>query len=559
MIEKIIDFIGRVLSALFRKSNDIIDNTKTEYGMMKQQAKVAKVNVQSTLSVSVSGEGHVNYFRNRVVGEFLRVMSSAVTYRYEQSSGKHVAYFVRHKRKMVMEYIKFSKDRIDDREAEISYTFINKIISSTGVTTNIGRTDKKVLLVDDAISNCIYDAISGKKAPLYLVHELGNKVGVGNPTFVYDCWIMTTKLITKKVQAYLLDSKTRDGQLIETLMSQAGIHMYMSYFRSLSNPFYRTVYGKGSINTVVEAIKDYNSRHFNTNKVLNFAFDYDNKGGIRVEVDPSREFTTIHLYGVSIKFTGVITETGQYAERRFNYKFAESLLKSDDLDLRLNFLFYLFSTGGIDDEDIVKLNEQQELEGARGSDPHVASLHQRIEPVVATVMQSSNFSEDSDGDLSSRDFEEFIQQDVQTKSKAKELVIPKVDERVVTYETVVPTDTRTNSTIEGLRQESQNLKEVAVASQTESVNTDNSDIVRRLQEQATGEATIQRQTEQATKLETITVDNSKSITELLKTPLTQWTSEDCMKVLGSDEPLNANITRQDVVERMMFLSSRDKG
>lgn len=556
MIERIIDFIGRLLSAIFRKSNDIIDNTKTEYGMIKQQAKVAKVNTQSTLSVSVSGENHVNYFRNRVVGEFLRVMSSLVVYQYEKSSGKHVAYFVRHKRRSAMEYIKFSKDRLDDKEAFISYTYINKIISSTGVTTNVGRTDQKVLLVDDAISNCVYDSISGKKAPLYLVHVLGDKVGVGNPTFVYDTWILTTKLISKKVKAYIMDSNTRDGQLIETLMSQAGIHMYMSYFRSLSNPFYRTVYGKGTINTIVEAIKDYNGRHFNVNKILNFSFDYENKGGVRVDIDPSREFTTLHLYGVTIKFTGVISEVGENAARRFNYKFAESLLKSEDLDLRVNFLFYMFSTGGIDDQDIVRLNEQEQIEGAKTSDPAVTALHQRVEPAVKTVMEASNFEEGPDGDLASRDFEEFIQQDVQAKSKVGEVVVPKVDEVLVTYADTYATDQTTDSRI---KSDNQRIDSEVKVTQASNTTDDRSDFVRRLEEEATGNTSGQRQVQESERAETIVVDDSKSFNELMNTPLTQWTSEDCMKVLGSEQPLNANITREDVLQRMMFLTTQNKG
>lgn len=556
MLEKIIDFIGRALSVIFRKSNDIIDNTKTEYGMVKQQVKVAKVNTQSTLNISISGENHVNYFRNRVIGEFLKVMSSLVSYKYDESSGKYVAYFVRYKRKFVMEYIKFSKDKIDDIESFVSYTYINKIISSTGVTTNIGKTNQKVLLVTDSISTCVYDSISGKKAPLYLVYVLGDKIGIGNPTFVYDSWVLITKLIDKKVQSYISDKDTRDGKLIETLMSQAGIHMYMSYFRSLTNPFYRTSYLKTSITSISSAVKDYNSRHFNSNKILNFSFDYENKGDIKIEISPNKDFSIVSLYGITIKFTGVISESGQYAAERFNYKIAQSIIKTEDASLKYNFLFYMFSTGGIDDEDIVKLNEEKEIKEDNTVDSSIAVLNQRVEPVITDVMNSSNFNEGSDGDLVSRDFEEFIEQNISSKVNNSEIVVPKVDDSTMYYSDTLSKEERILSNIESLRKESETLKEVIVTSKESIKVNNNTDIIRNLREQAVGDVLSERQVDTSKRLQSKFVDSSNSVKDLLNTPLIQWSSEDCMKVLGSDEPLNANITRQDVLERMMFLSTQ---
>jgi nitrogen regulatory protein PII-like uncharacterized protein len=555
MIEKLIEAIGRFLSALFRKSGDIIDDTRVEMNMLKEQAKVAKVNTQSTLTVSVTGESHVNYFRNRVVGEFLRVMASLVPYQFEQSSGRYVAYFVRHKRRSFVEYIKFSKNHLEDSESEISYTYLNKIISSTGITTNIGRTDKKILVVDDNISNCIYDSISGQKAPLYLVHILDNRVGVGNPTFVYECWIITVKLISKKVDNYLRNDDTCDGKMIEILMNQAGIHMYMSYFRSISNPYYRTYYKKGAINSIVEAIKDYNSRHFNVNKILNFSFEPAIKGKGSIEFNKEKNQSTLSLYGVSIKFTGNISEKlSNNAISRFNYKFAEILVKSEDDALRRNFLFYLFSTGGLDDSDIVQLKEEEEVEGSKFSDTKVSEFNNKVEPVVTKVMQESNFRETESGDLASMDFEQFINSEITVKSSTTSFTNP-----TVVAPAMLSDDIRAGGTIEELRKQSENTSNTgsSVEESDESSSKD-SDFVRRLQTEATGQATVSRPEDSITQLESASVDESKSIKELLNTPLIQWSSEDCLKVLGSEETLNANITRQDVLDRMMFLSSHSK-
>lgn len=564
MFEQIIEAIGRFIAALFRKSGEFIEDAKVEANLMKEQARVSSVNAKSTLSVSFSEGSYVNYFRNRVIGEFLRVMSSVVPYKYEPKSGKYVVYFVRHKRKNYMEYIKFSKDTEESKNVDISYTVINRMMSSTGITSKIGNTSKKVLLVDDAVSSCIYDSISGRKAPLYMLHVLEDKVGVGNPTFVYDCWILTTKIIMKKTVAYINGgTDANDKQMIESLTSSAGIHMFMSYFQSLTNPFYRTSYGSSKINSMASAVKLYNSLHFNTNKILSFTYNKCEKNKGRVEVDQQRDRTTLSLYGAEVIFTGKITESAEMAISRFNYKFAETLLTSDDLALRRNFAFYMFSTGGIDDKDIIQLWEEDEVANSKVSDPSYTDINNRVEPVVKKVMYDSGFKEDDSGELVSKDFSEFIDAEVKQKANTPAIEVPKEVEPVyveIGGDTKVTEVPSSKDAIAELHNESKSVKdEINHSQKAESLSNENSrgskDIVSMLRSDAgfDGESVTSR----SDNVEYVAPSNSDSSVNKIDKPIISWTFEDCMSALGG-ATYDSHITKEDIISRMMFLREQGK-
>lgn len=546
MFEKVIEAIGRLLSLVFGTVGNVVDNINVEKNMIKDQVKSTTIKTKSTLNISVNGESHVNYFKNRVVGEFLRVMSALVPYEYEESSNKYVAYFVRNKRKSLMEYVKFSKNDINDTNADISYTIINKLLSSIGTTTKLGNTKDKVLLVDENTSRCMYEAISGNKAPLYLVHVLDNRIGVGNPAFVYDCWITTVKLISRRVDKYMNNelSSEEDKKLIEVLMTQAGVHMFMSYFKSLNNPFYRTFYKEANIKSIVEGVNYYNSLHFNTNTVIDFSYDSSNKINSKVEISKEKDYTVLQNYGVSLKLLGAINGPFDQVMRRFNYKFAETLLLSDDKVLRRNFLFYMFSTGGVDNKDIIELKEEELVKDAKINDKDASSFNDKVEPVVNKVMKENNFTENEEGDLESKVFESFITDNINIKSSEQSIQKPEVLAPIVLSEDLVsPTIKESSSTIKG-EQKVEHKVEVE------------SDIVRRLAQEANSSITVEKSTNDYDRIEKVSQDTSKSIEELLKTPITLWETEDCMKVLGSNEKLESSITRQDILDRLMFLSSR---
>lgn len=414
MFERIVEAIGRFLSKLFGFTGDFIDNVKVSSSIYKDQIKTTTNNTKATLSISVSGEGHVNYFRNRVVGEFLKVIVSLLEYKYDKESGKYVAYLVRHKKKSLMEYLRFSKDSKEDIDADITYTVINKLLSKDGVTYKVGNSSSNVLVVDDKVSTFIYEGISGKKAPIYLVHVVSTKIGVGNPIFLLDCWRLIIRIIENKVNNF--ESDTEDYKKIEVLMDQAGMHMFMSYFKSLNNPFYRTFYKSSNINTVVDAVKYFNNQNFlPKNKILKFSYSVENKSLSQVEYDSVKDKTTIIHYGITIVLTGKVGDIDSYILKGVSYKMCESLVKSNDKNLRDNVLFYMFSTGGIDDKDIVQLKENNETQESI-YDKDISRVNNYIEPTINEVMEKSNFKENEDGDLVSREFEQYIDLNVKENS-----------------------------------------------------------------------------------------------------------------------------------------------
>lgn len=547
MFERIVEWIGNFLSSIFRKGGDIMDDARVEANMFKEQARATKTKTAATFNISISGESHVNYFRNRVIGEFLRVMVAFVPYKYDNTTGRFVVYFVRNRRRSVVEYIKFSKPTMECKNADISYTVINKIISSTGMTTDIGNTQDKVLHINDMVSTCIYDSIDSKKAPLYLVHDLDGDIKVGNPTFVYKCWVVMCKLIIRRVDAYCNrpeGTPSKDSELIEKLMTQAGIHMFMSYFRSIDNIFYKNCYRTATINKIVDAINRYNDNHFNVNKITKFSYEPDTNR-CSVEVSEDKKFSIFNLQGVTIKFSGVITETGDAAMRRFNYKLAEVLLRAEDEVLKRNFLFYIFSTGGIEDNEIVKLQEEQE-QSKTYSDFIITNLNERVEPTVGLVMADSGFKENVDGDFSSKVFEQAADTEVAMESNTEKIAAP-----IILPPTVTPIE---NSKIDKLKEESQSIR-IEESTTIPKIGSNRLDPVNVLR-QDTGDSGVSQKPETSKGIMDSIVEEDVDFRDLRSIPLAQWTSEDCLAMLGSDESLDNGVTRQDIVERMMFLSNK---
>lgn len=592
MFERIIEAIGRFIASLFRRSSEFIEDTKVESNLFKEQAKVSAINAKSTLNISMQEGAYVNYFRNRVIGEFLKVLATLVPYKYEEDSGKYIAYFVRHKRKSMMEYIKFVKTNENDKDADISYTVVNKMLSSTGITMRLGNSGDNVLVVDDAVSSCIYDSISGKKAPLYLLHVLDKRVGVGNPAFVYDAWVLTVKLISKKVDNFLSSSQNeKDVFLVNNLMSNAGIHMFMSYFKSLDNPYYRMYYKPCSLKSMSDGVKYYNSLYFNTNKITKFTFVDGSREKCHVLVNHNKRTSELSLYGATITFTGIITEEGEAAGKRFNYKLAETLLKTEDETLKRNFLFYLFSTGGIDDKDIIELNEEKDIDSSKTQDKEAVEFNKKVEPVVQKVMVDSGFKEDESGDLASADFSDFVESDVKAKYNNPNPVVPKEEEPIATSNDVKPSDldskpeevveepkkveeaekveevkeevkevVRGSNAIDNLQKESSQtyINEEKKEPKVEDKPKNSSDFVRALKKEADGEATTQRPTSDYEKLESKGAE-IRDINQIISKPITQWDDEDCTTILGSDFDFSkSNFSKTDVLDRVLFLSNSRK-
>ena len=589
MFERIIEAIGRFIASLFRKSSEFIEDTKVESNLFKEQAKVSAINAKSTLNISMKEGSYVNYFRNRVIGEFLKVLATLVPYKYEEDSGKYSAYFVRHKRKSMMEYIKFVKNNENDKDADISYTVVNKMLSSTGITMRLGNSGDNVLVVDDAVSSCIYDSISGKKAPLYLLHVLDKRVGVGNPAFVYDAWVLVVKLISKKVDSFLSPNQSeKDVFLVNNLMSNAGIHMFMSYFKSLDNPYYRMYYKPCSLKSMSDGVKYYNSLYFNTNKITKFTFVDGSREKCHVLVNHNKRVSELSLYGATITFTGIITEEGEAAGKRFNYKLAETLIKTDDEILKRNFLFYLFSTGGIDDKDIIELREEKDIDSSKSQDKEAVEFNKKVEPVVKKVMVDSGFKEDESGDLASADFSEFVESDVKAKYNNPNPVVPKEEEPIATSNDVKPSDL--DNELEEIEEPKkvekvEEVKEVKEVKEVENVGPNaidnlqkqssktyipkdeepkvenkpnSSDFVRALQQEADGAATTQRPSNEVEKLESKGA-KIRYINEIISKPISQWDDEDCTTILGGNFDFSkSNISKQDVLDRALYLKDNRK-
>lgn len=535
MFETIIDFIGNLLSSIFGRFADFIEDRKVSLNMMKEQVSQTKTQTTSTLSVSISENSHVNYFRNRVIGEFLKVIVSLIPFKYDCESNKYVSYFVRRKNRSTMEYIKFSKNKENDTDADVSYTYINKVISKTGVTTNIGNTSQTVLLVTDVVSNCIYDAISGYKSPLYLCNVLDDAVNIGNPTFIIDCWVLMVRAINISVSRYFSDNSSIEHKKVNILMEQAGMHMFMSYFKSIKNPFYRELYKQSSISSISEAIKVYNSLHFNTNKIVGFSFKENSSNSCSIEYSDNDKFTFINAYGITLKVTGIIRDTKETVFKRFNHKLSESILKSNDHALVRNFVSYVLSTGGIELEDInTILTEEDYINNNQDSyqDTSMSNMNDSIEQAVDKVMEDSNFKEDENGDLVSIDFKSFIDTDVKTKVKSKQTVIPKEDSPII----VLRNDNRVV-----------NNNSIPIVKHDDS----NEDIVRKLHSMTTGKESNLERPE-------ISEKSVKYVSQCITKPLVQWSLDECKEALEYNYIFDSDINRSDVIDRMLFLSRNSK-
>lgn len=538
MIEELMEKIARFISNFFRRAGEKVEDSKLEYNMSRTQMKDTKANVKSMLKVSVSEKTTINYFENRVIGELLKLVSYVVEYKYEAKTKTYVAYLVRRKKKNTMEYIKFYKYNEQDTDANITYTLINRIISNKGVTVDIGNTKDTNLVVTPEISRCLYDSITPDKAPLYLVHVLNDEINIGNPKYVYECWVLMCKVISNKVERYRVDVALQ--KQVDKLVDRAGIHLFMSYFKTTNNPFYKKYYSYNEINDLLGAVIDYNSRHFNTNKILDFYYDGNNKTKGIIKSATDKSISHISLYGVNIKVSPALNSNTDINIKSLNYKFANVLLKSEYKEIRDNFLFFIYSTGGIDDEDIIELKEQELFGKNKYTDDVINEMNNTLEKDVETIMSESGFTEGENGEYSSEEFKSYIDALVEDLSNSNDTSYPTAE--YIVYEPVrEPLFEEQEEYVSPTKEE---VKETTVED----------DIVKRLEVDATGRSTVSNEDTKSNLVDSI-VEEEKSIEDIIKIPLIQWTKEDCVKMIGTDMKLE-NISKQDIFDRMMFLSEK---
>lgn len=582
MFEKIVEAIGRFLSKLFGGFGDTFIDMKVNSSMAKNQAKAATLQAKSTLSISMSEESLVNYFSNRVVGEFLKILASVSPYKYEESSNSYVAYFVSRRNKNNIHYIKFSKKDLDDRDADVAFTYINKMISKTGLTSKLGNTKDNSLLVDDVVTSCVYNAISGTKAPMYLCHYIpGGNVDIGDGSFFIDTWMLTVKAINMDVEKYFRDSNCSEYKNVERLMTQAGMHLYMSYFKSTGNPFYRTSYLETETNTIVKAVKLYNQEQFNVNKIVSISFDKSSRISPVVKSVPGKNRFIIEAYGLSVTFTGSTSDDGVTAFQKFNYKLAESLAKSSNINLRRNFIFYVLSTGGT-----VSINGNEDST-QYNNDRVMTQYNANVEPYVKKVMDSANFVEDDNGDLASKDYTTFIEAEVKEKAKDKNPTIPEPSAPIISEKApdIVISDyvDAISSSVDSMDNDAVGTNEIdkpirsrVVTDGTNPELKSNSVIdslkessekvvdskVRKVEDESTytGENYIKTLHDQADSVDSTTEgddtksDEVKYISKVNTKPIIKWTLEECKEALKGDYVFDTGFTKDDVKDRLIYLS-----
>ena len=554
LLEKIIDIIGRLLSKIFGRLDDIKNDVQVKTNKSKEQINVAKTQTKSTLNISISGEQHVDYFKGRVIGEFIKVLASYVPYRYEQSSKKYVAYFVRKRNRNVIEYIKFSKDSKESKSVDISYSYINKLISKNGIRSEMGNTTDSTLVLDSDVISGISYAVSGKKSPYYLCFvEPKKTVEVGNPTFIVDSWLSVMNLIKVLTNNYFKDFNSKQYKEVEGLMQRAGFHMVMSYFKSVKDPYYRTAYRTCHLKTIVDAIKDYNSLHFNSNKITNFTYDKDY---IREKPNFSmrEDGFTVRGYGICVTYTGkpIVNESKAFEE--YGYKLASFIAKNNDKDLCFNFIFYIISTGGIHDADIVELKELYK-EVSKETDSSIVEVNNSVEPEVSTIMEESNFIEDEDGDLTSKLFESTISDNVKAKASTIEPAsIPEVMEPIKVKdisikEEEVKTEDTFVSPVKAMIEEAKVVQKEDTSEEEHSIkpkefNTNSLDMISALKQ------TVEEDTDVKV------VGGIKKVSEVISKPPVDWTLEECKEILKGEYYFDT-IKREDVIDRMLFLSAKE--
>lgn len=499
MIEAIIVAISNFFSKILRTYKKVNTTVVNAVDNVNTQIYSAKNTISSTVSITLSNVSHINYFKNRVIGEFLRIIVELVSYVYDNESDKYVVYLVRRNTKLTMEYIKLSKDKEDSKDADITYTIINKLISKRGTTTYVGNTSQVVLNVTDAVSDCLYSALEEGKAPLYVVNVLDNiNMSVYHTTYYNECWIIASKLIKRRVNTYIKIPIEDDIKFIDSLVQMAGTHLFMSYFKSVDNPFYRMYYKDTDNNSIVKSINDFNSKVYNTDKILDISYDSSDKSdAILTRINTSNNYI-LKYYGIIIKFTSKTisnTTTAKSIMDRFNYKLSEEILKSNDKIIRDNFLFYIFSTGIAS-----TLLSKDDISKEIPSDVIINDINDSVENTVIEDMNELGFKEDDSGSFISKLFKESVESIVTSSIEGK-IVVP--TKAVVTHPIVIQ-DIPTEVSIDAI-----------------------------------------------TELEpTISVESTMK-------PLIDWNIEDCTDFLCNENCVTPKgIERQDILNRLLYLQQK---
>lgn len=397
MLESIVDFIGRLLSKIFGIFTKIGDGVEDVRRATSGAGKVVS-QAKTTLSVSVTGESHVNYFRGRIVGEFIKVLSLFAPTKYDPKTGAYVAYFMRKSTKTCVEYLKFYKDTETSDVTHIAYYRQNKLISKKGTTFLLGTNDSSNLSTDDNVIKCVSETLSGR-APMYLCHEEPRvNVSVGSPMFFTGIWAVTIRAVQNRVQKYL-DGDEEVKKDVESITSKAGLHLFMSFFKSFKEPMMDAGYGKCSITRVADGVTNYNKGHFNTQKILEFKYSKEATGESISAIEGSKDVKLVY-HGTELRVTNCSTnETPKVLATRLNRKVADSLLLSDDRNLARNFLFFIMATGVSDMADIIHECRTEMNDAVGYPDAEVDTLNENVEPVVTKVMYDTGFTVDDKGEF----------------------------------------------------------------------------------------------------------------------------------------------------------------
>lgn len=539
MIERIFTAIGRFFSSIFSFFGDKVEDVKISTANTKQQVKSAAKNISHSFSVNNT----TNYYKNRIIGEFLRFIAGYLTYNFDKEVSTYSAYLVRHPSKFTMEYFSFMKYKKEDKVVYISYTVINSIISKTGVTYNIGSTEDKVLAVKDFMSKSIYNAISKKKAPLYVCSS--TKDTVGDVKFVYDNWIYMTRLI--------VDLSFVEGHgPTQDLMNIAGFQLVMSYFDSLKDKWFENVYKPSTMKKLYDFVEYYNSLAFNQNKIISFNYDKEYRS-----VSKAEGKTIIH-YGIIIEYADELTKSSLKPIESYSYKFIDTMLKTRDMQLYRNFLVFVIATGSVHCPELTKITEEDDKPVA--SDEIVNKMNDFVEEDINTEMKKAGFDfKDDNSDAESQVFETTMDGYVDQSFNITFSKLPKPSVNTVELEDSSNTPEkvfrrRQKTKDSAIRFDIKDSDKIVVNEVEHSTiqKPDSYDVIEKLKSEANKEYTTQNDTTSSVKE---TVPTNITVESIMKKNLIDWTYDECLFALNNLKP-DSGIRRFDVIQRLQYLESK---
>jgi hypothetical protein len=495
MFERIIYFIGRCLSNIFGFVSSIKDNITVETNMMKNQVKSTTIKTKSMINVSISEDSHINYFNKRVITEFLKVIASLLEYKYNKDSNLYVVYLVRKKNKYNIEYIKFTRDNKESKITNITYTYINKLISTTGISVNIGRTDKDILNIDENVIKCVLDSINTNKSPLYILYNINDNIEIGNDNFIYDCWVLTSKIILHKTESYF-NNKSYFNE-VEYLTKKAGLHVVMSYFKSINNIFYNNIYKQSNIKTIVDIITEYNSLNTTKYGILDFYYSKSSKDRFKYEIVKNNNYTIIGSYGLYLRLDGIIENPNITLFDKIGLELFNTILNTKDFNLSKNIISYLFSIGNMSEDDINKIKEEIDISGPKYQDRGMEELNSKVEKPLDIVMEYNKFTENEEGDFESelyKNKKEFYLKDIISNNN---IINPVINEPSIIFDSKDKIDNIENK-----------IKDINSFDKLKEIYRES--------------------------LDNIDLDN------VLDKPIAFWTEDECLKILSNIDLINLN-------------------